>query len=379
MQSKTKETIKYWYRGLCNLLITVVVIGMFAWVWQHYLNILLYQRYLNKGNLLMIAVYGVLAILFIHVFGGYKIGISKRSNVILSQGIGLVCLNGVGILITILMVGQVYYLRLIIIEYIELLVAQMLSLFVLTMITMTLYRKIFPPYRMLHIYGDYENNLTVKMNARGDKYVIAGELSYREEMGVIRETIGKYDAVLFREYFRVSNKITTLNYICTLGVVVQHCRMTNIQNVVAVSSRGTAVLNMYTKFTNHLCWTDMIFFFMMSGFLLYRNLTSVQDSLGKMRKRLKTLLIPFIVWTCVTIAWYRIYNKVDIITSKKDFANAFFFCPSAGPMWYCLALLLLMLLCPLIAYDVQIILKKVLPPKIYALFTGEDKEAVCCN
>ena len=199
MQSKTKETIKYWYRGLCNLLITVVVIGMFAWVWQHYLNVLLYQRYLNKGNLLMIAVYGVLAILFIHVFGGYKIGISKRSNVILSQGIGLVCLNGVGILITILMVGQVYYLRLIIIEYIELLVAQVLSLFVLTMITMTLYRKIFPPYRMLHIYGDYENNLTVKMNARGDKYVIAGELSYREEMKVIRETIGKYDAVLIND------------------------------------------------------------------------------------------------------------------------------------------------------------------------------------
>ena len=125
MQSKTKETIKYWYRGLCKLLITVVVIGMFAWVWQHYLNVLLYQRYLNKGNLLMIAVYGVLAILFIHVFGGYKIGISKRSNVILSQGIGLVCLNGVGILITSLMVGQVYYLRLIIIRYIELLVAQM--------------------------------------------------------------------------------------------------------------------------------------------------------------------------------------------------------------------------------------------------------------
>ncbi len=199
MQSKTKEVMKYWYRGICNLLITVIVLVEFTWVWKHYLNVLLYQRYLNKGNLLMITVYGVLAIMFIHVFGGYKIGISKKSNVILSQGIGVVCLNAIGILITILMVGQVYYLRTIIMEYIELLAAQVLSLFVFTMITMTLYRKIFPPYRMLHIYGDYENNLTVKMNARGDKYVIAGELSYREEMETIRETIKEYDAVLIND------------------------------------------------------------------------------------------------------------------------------------------------------------------------------------
>lgn len=199
MQSKTKEVMKYWYRGICNLLITVIVLVEFTWVWKHYLNVLLYQRYLNKGNLLMVTVYGVLAIMFIHVFGGYKIGISKKSNVILSQGIGVVCLNAIGILITILMVGQVYYLQTIIMEYIELLVAQVLSLFVFTMITMTLYRKIFPPYRMLHIYGDYENNLTVKMNARGDKYVIAGELSYREEMETIRETIKEYDAVLIND------------------------------------------------------------------------------------------------------------------------------------------------------------------------------------
>lgn len=199
MQSKTKEVMKYWYRGICNLLITAIVLVEFTWVWKHYLNVLLYQRYLNKGNLLMVTVYGVLAIMFIHVFGGYKIGISKKSNVILSQGIGVVCLNAIGILITILMVGQVYYLRTIIMEYIELLVAQVLSLFVFTMITMTLYRKIFPPYRMLHIYGDYENNLTVKMNARGDKYIIAGELSYREEMETIRETIKEYDAVLIND------------------------------------------------------------------------------------------------------------------------------------------------------------------------------------
>lgn len=148
----------------------------------------------------------------------------------------------------------------------------------------------------------------------------------------------------------VSNKIATFNYICTLGVVVQHCRMTNIQNVVAVSSMDTTVLNLYTKFTEHLCWTDMVFFFMMSGFLLYRNLTSVQDSLVKMRKRLKTLLIPFIVWTCVTIVWYRLYYIVDVITSVSDIKKVFFFNPSAGPMWYCLALLLLMLPCPLIVF-----------------------------
>lgn len=44
--------------------------------------------------------------------------------------------------------------------------------FLLLLSVSSLYRHIFSPYRMLHIYGEYSNNLTAKMNARDDKYII---------------------------------------------------------------------------------------------------------------------------------------------------------------------------------------------------------------
>ena len=50
-----------------------------------------------KGNYFVIAVYGVIVAYFIGFFGGYKIGINKKTNVIISQIIGLLIANGINI------------------------------------------------------------------------------------------------------------------------------------------------------------------------------------------------------------------------------------------------------------------------------------------
>lgn len=147
----------------------------------------------------------------------------------------------------------------------------------------------------------------------------------------------------------VSNKIVFLNYLCTLGVVVQHCRLNLLQNIVTDSSMDANVFAFYTRFTDHLCWTDMNFFFMMSGFLLYRNISSVSDCFLKMKRRIKTLLIPFFIWTFITILFNKLYYKVDTITTKSDILRVFFFSP-VGPLWFLIALLLLLMICPLVIY-----------------------------
>lgn len=195
----TKESIKYLYRGACNVILTFVIAAVFWVIWNNRLNGLLYQRYMNKGNLLMAFVYTVVAILFMYAFGGYKIGVNKKSHVVLSQVLAMFCCNIVELVITILMAGKVAVIGRIFVSYFQLWIIQSVVLFGITISVMSLYRHIFPPYRMLHIYGDHSNNLTSKMNARDDKYIIDAEVSCHEPLEELFEVISRYDAVLIND------------------------------------------------------------------------------------------------------------------------------------------------------------------------------------
>lgn len=195
----SKDTQKNIYRFVWKLLLSICLQLPFMYVWSEWLNPLLHTSYLNKGNILMWGVYFVLMVLFIHVFGGYKIGLSKKSNMMISQAIAMFCHNGIEIVITILMVGRVKYIATIVSKYGVLFLFQLLLIFLFSDLGINLYRAMFPPYRMLQIKGPYNNNLAKKMNRRGDKYVVEGELSYKESLPVIEKTIDEYDAVLLND------------------------------------------------------------------------------------------------------------------------------------------------------------------------------------
>ena len=197
--AKNRDTWKNLYRFLWKAMLTCFLQLPFMYVWRIYLNPLLHARYLNKGNILMWGVYCVLMVVFIHVFGGYKIGLSKKSNMMLSQAIAMICHNGIEIVITVLMVGRVKHIMTIVTSYAVLYLFQLLLIFLFTDLGINLYRAIFPPYRMLQIKGPYYNNLDKKMNQRGDKYVVEAELSYKESLPVIEQAIEEYDAVLLND------------------------------------------------------------------------------------------------------------------------------------------------------------------------------------
>lgn len=72
--------------------------------------------------------------------------------------------------------------------------------------------------------------------------------------------------------------------------------------------------------------------------------------MAKMYGRLYSLLIPFIIWTCVILIYNRLYYHTDSIHSIGDVVRVFFFSPVAGPMWYVLALLIFMLPAPFIIF-----------------------------
>jgi len=196
---KHANIYKSWYRFLTSAVILLTVLTCFVYVWFNYINVMLDKVYIMKGNFLVIGVYGLTAIYFINFFGGFKVGVSKKSNVIISQIIGMFIANGVYFVVTIMMAGYLSYIPRFFIYYTLLFFAQVVLMIVISYILMTLYYKIFPPYKVLNIKGNHDNNLAIKFDRRNDKYHVAGEVGFETPIEEIERILDDYDAVLIND------------------------------------------------------------------------------------------------------------------------------------------------------------------------------------
>jgi len=203
-----KEKLKYFYILVCNILITMIAAVPYIWIWHKYLNQLLFKEFLFKGNYAMYFIYIVFVIVFVNMFGGYKLNVSKKSNVLLSQCVGLLCVNICEIMITDLMVGYFWMIPRLSVYFLQIFIVQVVLLFLFTIVIIVVYRKTFPPYNVLHIYGSYKNNLKEKMMDRGDNYQIVKEIYCLDALEDLINLIQPYDLILVNDVpTEVRNKI----------------------------------------------------------------------------------------------------------------------------------------------------------------------------
>ena len=166
------------------------------------------RDFLGKGNIMMVVIYLVVTVLFFRAFNAYKIGYFKSSSIILSQVLAVICINMIIMLQLILMIGKVARLRVIISQVITMTILDILICLVLTFLLNKLYAFLFPPYRMLEVYGDYENTLRGKIGLRTDKYILEGSVHIWESMWEIQKQILEYDAVLLNDIpTRIKNEL----------------------------------------------------------------------------------------------------------------------------------------------------------------------------
>ncbi|MBP5643345.1 MAG: exopolysaccharide biosynthesis polyprenyl glycosylphosphotransferase [Bacteroidales bacterium] len=194
-----KEKSKYFYLLTCNILITIIAVIPYVYVWHNYFNQLLFKEFLFKGNYAMYFVYAIFVVFFVNIFGGYKLDVSKKSNVLLSQCVGLLCVNFFEILITDLMVGYFWMIPKLSLYFLFIYLAQVVALFIFTVILMVVYRKLFPPYTVLLVVGEHQNRMKEKMLERYDSYQVAKEVSYTEMLENIEKTIKPYDIILLND------------------------------------------------------------------------------------------------------------------------------------------------------------------------------------
>lgn len=199
MKKKEMETLKKLYRYIADVFILILLLIEYEYIWRTRLNILLQRDFQGKGNIMMLTVYIIVTVLLFLAFGGFQIGSFNKENILLSQSLAIVVSNFIQVILNVLMVGSIYEVWAIVVALLMLTILNFLVIFIVSSLMMKLYKRLFPPYRMIQIYGSYENGLKEKMNTRADKYQIVSQISFNENLNDIFAEIEKYDAALIND------------------------------------------------------------------------------------------------------------------------------------------------------------------------------------
>lgn len=187
------------YKHLLNRGASAIMLAfqlcLFAYTWyQIYVpNMAVEDRFWNKGNWAVIGMYGLYLFFFTQVFGGYKIGYLRITEVCLSNFLAIACANVVEYFqLCLIMNDYVMIKPLAIIAGIEFLVVVPYVYAV-----RKLYVQMYPPRKMIVVYGDYApDDLISKINTRKDKYDICGTVSYKIGEEKLHELLREYKAVV---------------------------------------------------------------------------------------------------------------------------------------------------------------------------------------
>lgn len=141
-------------------------------------------------------------------------------------------------------------------------------------------------------------------------------------------------------------KISLLNFIFTIGMVIYHINVTDEYNIAFSNKIDEFAFTYFQEFSEHIGVIAMCFFFFISGFLYYRTAFSIDDVHRKNRKRIKTLFVPYIAWTTIVLFCNLIMGTFTI--HNINLLDVYFISPIDGPLWYLIALLIFLIISPVV-------------------------------
>lgn len=128
--------------------------------------------------------------------------------------------------------------------------------------------------------------------------------------------------------------LSTAPIICSLMVVILH-QHNSFGSLTSTSSR------IISFFTHGLCTAAVPTFFLISGYLFYKNVNSVHDVFQKQRRRIASLLMPFLAWSTFYYAFYAIISiifptqlQTTVDVSPIAIIKGIFFYEYAFLLWY---------------------------------------------
>ena len=121
-------------------------------------------------------------------------GYLKKSNIIFSQELSLICANVLIYLETVLLSAKFVS----ILPMIEMTLIQGVVIAVYSFCMDKLFKKMFPPHKITVLYQEYDpSDMLRKVKARKDRYLIKDVVSVDREWNEIVEIIDRSEAIIF--------------------------------------------------------------------------------------------------------------------------------------------------------------------------------------
>ncbi len=188
------------FKRIFSFFAAVLLVGLYAlgfsWVWYHSYSDAILLPFYRRGNWVMILIYVILVLLFAKSFGGLKIGYLKRTDMFYSQTLSIFCVN----LLTYFQISVVNRSFSAVFPMAVLTVADLVILVLWVLLINKLYFRLYPPRRLVVIYGDRNAaELVMKMSRRVEKYMICESVSADAPVQEIRSAIARYEGVILCE------------------------------------------------------------------------------------------------------------------------------------------------------------------------------------
>lgn len=190
---KNNEQYKRMIRALLVVCLVACETAFFMYSWIKSYNPYTVFPFFQKGHWMMAGMYVLYQMIFLYVFGGMKVGYLKKSNIIYSQCLAMICANIVIYLqIVLISVRFVTILPLLKITFLD-----VIAVVIVAWISEIIFKTLFPPRKMLLIHGEYDPTIFIqKMNSRKDKYKIEKVVDISLGIGEIQRMIPRYEGVV---------------------------------------------------------------------------------------------------------------------------------------------------------------------------------------
>ena len=157
-----------------------------------------------------------------------------------------------------------------------------------------------------------------------------------------------------------SGKIKIVSLLSIIMVLYIHSWYTEAESYAFSSQLQVTV-------TQGLCAMAVPMFFTISGFLFFQGVAAVKDVFRKQRKRISTLMLPYILWNLIFMLWYFAMGYIPGISQYVnsdmvgkllscnflDGFNMLFIEPAGFHLWFLRDLILFVTIAPLIFYCIR--------------------------
>ena len=151
-----------------------------------------------RGNLVILGLYVLMITFFYYTFGAFEIGRTRVFEIFYSQTLSILCTNVVTYLQLCLICR--WQLGENVLPILTMTGADLLLVLGWSFLTRWVFAKLYPPRKMLLIYGAYSpDNLLQKIQSREDRYEVQESINIESDFELIKEKILEYGNVVLTD------------------------------------------------------------------------------------------------------------------------------------------------------------------------------------